>query len=53
MLAPHHAEDAEFGEVGVAAQNFLRARVFVGGKTVLGRDLRRDFNFGVNHRHAG
>ena len=31
VLAPHHAEDAQFGEVRIAAQNFLDARVFVWG----------------------
>ena len=40
VLAPHHAEDAEFGEVRIAAEDFLDARVFVGGEAVLGGDLR-------------
>jgi len=42
VLAPHHAEDAKLGEIRVAAQDFLDARVFLGRKPVLGRDLRRD-----------
>ena len=36
VLAPHHAENAEFGEVGIAAENFLDARVLVGREAVLG-----------------
>jgi len=51
VLAPHHAEDAEFGEIGIAAENLLGAGVLVRGEAVLGRDLRRDFEFGVDHGH--
>ena len=30
VLAPHHAENAKFGDVRIAAEDFLDARVFVG-----------------------
>ncbi len=53
VLAPADAEDAQFGEVRVAAQDFLDASVFAGRKPVLGRDLRSDFNFGVYRCHEG
>ena len=41
MLAPHHAENSEFGDIRIAAENFLNARVFFGGKAVLGGDCLR------------
>src|SRR5262249_7114112 len=28
VLAPHHGEDAEFGDIGIAAKDLLDARVF-------------------------
>jgi hypothetical protein len=31
VLAPHHAENSEFGKVRVAPEDFLRARIFVRG----------------------
>ena len=40
VLAPHHAENAQFGDVGVAAENFLDAGVFGGREAVLGDDFR-------------
>ena len=49
VLAPHHAEDAELGEAGVTSQDFPDARVFIGCKPMLGRNLRRDFDFSVDH----
>ena len=49
VLAPHHAENAKLGEVRIAPENLLDACVFVGGEAVLGRDLRRNFNFGFDH----
>ena len=52
VLAPHHAEDAELGEVRVAAEDFLDARVFVGREAVLGRHLGRDFDFSRKHCHS-
>ena len=42
VLAPHHAEDAEFGEGGLAsAEKLLDLFVLVGRKAVLPEDLRR------------
>jgi len=49
VLAPHDAEDAELGEVGVAAEDFLDAGVLVGGEAVFGGDLGGDFEFGRDH----
>jgi hypothetical protein len=45
VLAPHHGEDAEFGDVRIAAENFLYARVLSGGDAVFGGDFRCDFDF--------
>jgi hypothetical protein len=43
MLAPHHAEDAQFGNSGLAsAQQLLDLLVFVGSEAVLPDDLGRD-----------
>ncbi len=39
MLAPHHAENAQLGEIGLAAENFLDARVFFGREAVLGDEF--------------
>ena len=39
VLAPHHAEDAELGEVGLAAEDFLDAGVLFGRQPVLGHYL--------------
>ena len=52
VLAPHHAEDAEFGDVGIAAENFLDARVFFGGEAVFGGDFGRDFDFDLGGGHG-
>jgi len=49
MLAPHHAEDAELSDVGIAAQDLLDACVFVGSEAMLGRDFRRNLSFGFYH----
>src|SRR6185312_11595062 len=46
MLAPHHGEDAELGEVGRAPEDDDRAHVFVGSQPMLGDDVWRD------HAHA-
>src|SRR4029450_6717979 len=35
MLAPHHREDAQLGEIRVTAENFLDAREFFWSETVL------------------
>src|SRR5579864_314301 len=43
VLAPHHAEDAEFGERGLApAEQLLDLFVLVGSKAVLPDGLRRE-----------
>ena len=52
VLAPHHAEDAEFGEIGIAAENFLDARVFFGREAVFGDDFGRHFDFGLSGGHG-
>ena len=49
MLTPHHAEDTELGEVGIASEDFLDAGVFFGREAVFGSDLRRYFDFSVDH----
>ena len=49
MLAPHHAEDSKLGEIGIAPKDFLDACVFVRGKAVLCRKLRRHLNLSLNH----
>ena len=46
MLRPHHREDAELGQVRLAAQRVEDALIFLGGKAVLGDDFRRDRGFG-------
>src|SRR5882762_11853598 len=48
MLAPHHAEDAQLGDVRLAAENLLHTRVFFGGEAVLGGNLWSDSNFGAS-----
>src|SRR5260370_1308053 len=45
VLAPHHGENAKLGNVGIAAENFLNARVLFGGHAVFRGDFRGDFNF--------
>ena len=47
MLAPHHAENPQLGDVRFAPQNFLNARVFVRRQSVLRRNLRRHLNFAL------
>src|SRR6266852_9849053 len=51
VLAPHHAEDAQFGDVWVAAKDFFHAGVFFGGEAVLGGDLRSDSNLSASGGH--
>ena len=51
VLAPHHAEDAQLGNVRVASQNFLDTRVFVEGKAVFSGNLRGNFDLGVDGTH--
>ncbi len=42
MLAPHHREDAQFDEIGLAVQKPLDARIFVRRKPMLANDLWGD-----------
>jgi len=51
VLAPHHAEDAEFGDVWVAAKDFFHAGVFFGGEAVLGGHFGSDSNFSAGGSH--
>jgi hypothetical protein len=51
VLAPHHAENAQFGDVWVAAKDLLDARVFLARDAMLGGDLRSDSNFGAGSGH--
>src|SRR5579862_9441829 len=46
MLAPHHREDAELGEVGRAAHDLDGARELLGGKPEFGGELRPDLALG-------
>jgi len=52
VLAPHDGEDAEFGDVGIAAENFLDAGVLAGGNAVFGGDGGSDFDFGGCGGHS-
>src|ERR1700676_36342 len=51
MLAPHHAENAEFGDVGIAAEDLLDAQIFVARHSVFGDDFRSHFDFGASGSH--
>ena len=51
VLAPHHAEDAQLGDVWLAAEDLLDAGVFVGGEAVLRGDFRRYSDFGASGSH--
>jgi hypothetical protein len=51
VLAPHDAEDAEFGDVGIAAEDLLDARVLVARYAVFGGDFGSHFNFGAGGGH--
>src|SRR5260370_13680623 len=51
VLAPHHAENAQLGDVRLAPENLFYARVFFGGKAVLRSNLRRDFEVGASRAH--
>src|SRR6185437_10536763 len=42
VLAPHHREDAELDEVGLAVQEPLDAAIFLVGEAVLADDFGRD-----------
>ena len=49
VLAPHHAEDAELGEIRLAPENCLNASVLFGGEAVLGRQFLRNSDFSIQH----
>jgi len=51
VLAPHHAEDAQLGDVWLAPEDLLYARVFFGGEAVFGGDFRRYSDFGASGSH--
>ena len=51
VFAPHHAENTEFSDVGIAAENLLDARVLVARNAVFGGDFRSHFDFGANGSH--
>src|ERR1700674_419496 len=51
VLAPHHAEDAQLGDVWLAPEDLLHARIFFGGEAVLGDDFRRYSDFGASGSH--
>src|SRR5260221_9134328 len=51
VFAPHDGKNAELGDVRIAAENFLDARVFFGGDAVLGGDFGSDFDFGCGGGH--
>src|SRR5690348_2168536 len=49
VLAPHHAENAEFRDGGISAEDFLHAGEFIDGEAVFGGDFGIDFYFRVEH----
>ncbi len=51
VLAPHHAENAELGDVRLAAKDLLNARVFLARYAVFGGDLWSDSNFSASGGH--
>src|SRR5260370_3241793 len=51
VFAPHHAENAQLGNVRVAAKNLLYAGVFFGGEAVLSGDFRRYSDLGASGSH--
>ena len=53
MLRPHHREDAELDEIGLATERFQDALIFLGREAVVGDDLGRDAgSFDNVHRGA-
>jgi hypothetical protein len=46
MLAPHHAEDAQFSQVGLSAQDLNDALVLFIRNVMAGENFRRNFDFG-------
>jgi hypothetical protein len=53
MLRPHDREDAELGEVRLAAKRVEDSLIFLRREAVLGDDLRRDRGLGHGGRIAG
>src|SRR5579872_1397299 len=51
VLAPHHAEDTELRDVGIAAENLLDASVLVASDAVLRGNLGSDFDFDASGSH--
>src|SRR6267143_995976 len=51
VLTPHHAENAQLGDIRLAAENLFHARVFFGGEAVFGGNLWSDSNFGASGGH--
>ena len=51
MLAPHHGEDAEFGVIGLASEDFLDALVFLRRQAVLFDQLGSDGGIGHGLAH--
>ena len=49
MLAPHHREDAELGEVRLAAEDLLDALEFLRREAVFRDKFGRDGGFGGRH----
>ena len=47
MLAPHHREDPELGEVRLASENFLNPLEFVRSKAVLFDQFRSNSGIGL------
>src|SRR4051812_4443187 len=48
MLAPHHGEDPELGEIRVAPENFFYAFELIGLESMLGNQLGSDNGIGRN-----
>ena len=49
MLAPHHGEDAQFEQIGLAAQRVQHALVFLGAQPVLFDDFGGDLGCVGSH----
>jgi hypothetical protein len=48
MLGPHHREDAQLGQIGLATERMEHAIIFFGGQPVLGDDLGGDVGHGLS-----
>ncbi|VXC43279.1 hypothetical protein SPHINGO8AM_130159 [Sphingomonas sp. 8AM] len=53
MLGPHHREDAEFNQIGLAAERVEDTVIFLGGQAVVGDDLGRDDGHARAHSGTG